>query len=134
MRIKADHVTNSSTTSFVVMAIGDLNKADLADLMGVPSGSHLQPLVDGLYEALKRNMVPVVDSNATSDGSALSEAYRDRIPDEVLAKVSAAFEHGWKVWAGRMRSDWDATELLFCCESFEWKNDRMYINGLECSW
>jgi len=136
MKIKADYVTNSSTTSFVVISDGEFDKKSLADLMGVAEGSPLEALVDKLYEAFQRNMQPVetLEGDEGTRDPHLTESFRGKVPDEVLKRVKSAATEGRRIWAGRLRSDWDMTELLFCCDSFEWENDRLYINGLECVW
>lgn len=133
MKIKLDFVTNSSTTSFVVAADGELTKERLGELMGVPVGSPLEPMVDGLFAALEREAT-AVPAGIPPRATALADVFRGEIPEHVLRKVEEARARGWAVWAGRLQSDIDWTELLFCADSFEWENEHLYINGLECAW
>jgi len=133
MKLKLDFVTNSSTTSFVMAVDGELTRVRLAELMGVPPDSPLHPLVDGLFEALKRNSSRVTP-DAPLDGMPLREILRGELAKETVQKLQEAREKGWEVWAGRMHSDIDWTELFFCTDSFEWENEHLYLNGLECGW
>lgn len=136
MKLKTGFVTNSSSTSFVVIAKDSFDKETLAQLMGIARGSPFEEIAERLYQALQRNMEPVeLPPGAwANDNAHLRRVFRGRVPDDVARKVQAAVEEGKRVWAGRLHTDVDMTELLFCCDSFEWEDERLYVNGLECTW
>ena len=136
MKIKSDFVTNSSTTSYIIICDGDFTQQDLADLMGMQKDSVFSELVESLYEALHHRLGPArsaweIDKIYEGD----YETYlRGHFSEEVLGKVLDAERKGKSVFVGSLASDNNMTESLFCCDCFEWENDKLYINGLHCVW
>lgn len=136
MKIKSDFVTNSSTTSYVIICDGDFTQQELADLMGVQKGSTFSGLVESLYQSLHRSLNPArsawqINKNYGGD----FEAYlRGDFSEEVLRKVQDAERKGKSVFIGSLTSDSSDTETFFCCDSFEWENDKLYISALQCVW
>jgi hypothetical protein len=136
MKLKADFVTNSSTTSYIVICDGDFSEKDLSRLMGVKKGSPLQGLVKALYKSLHHNLEPIRSAwkiNKKYGGD--FEAYlKEEFSEKVAHKVKESENQGKQIYVGSLASDETMTESLFCCDSFEWENDELYVNGLNCVW
>lgn len=136
MKIKSDFVTNSSTTSYIIICDGDFTQKNLADLMGVQKGSAFSGLVESLYQSLYNRLNPARSAREIDENYGGNfEAYlRGNFSEEVLRKVRDAERNGRSVFAGSLASDNNETESFFCCDSFEWENDKLYINALQCVW
>jgi len=135
MKIRADYVTNSSTTSYVIISDGDFSKRDMLDLMGIEKGSPLEPLAEGLYEALYDDQRRSPRWKIAEYYGGNEEAYiKDQFSEKVLLKVKEAKKQGKRVFIGSLASDNTEVESLFCCSSFEWENDKLYIYALDCVW
>jgi hypothetical protein len=136
MKIRTDFVTNSSSTSFIIITDGDLDKRDFFDLVGVIEESSLSPIFGALFDRLLEKMVSGSEySNWRYAGSeGLKTLVKDKFSQEVAQRVVEAQRKGKKVYVGDLSSESDEIESFFCCDSFELENEKIYFNALECSW
>lgn len=136
MKIRAGFVSNSSSTSFLLISDGDLDLKGFLKLMGVDGKSPLVPLFTTLHEAILENCREPVDL-ASIDSSVPIRYWfndvRDEFTPRMLEKLDDAHKCGLKVYHGRLKTESNNVECFFCTDSFEVENERIYFNALECS-
>jgi hypothetical protein len=137
MKIRSDYVTNSSSTSFILITAGGFHRNEFLDLMGVAPDSPWLQFFEALYEALQRKMYPAADYVARYHDAhepwleTLSELFSNKI----IARMKMAPDEGKEVFIGKLSSDdGDPFEAFFAVDSFEIEDDKIYFNALECTW
>ncbi len=132
MKIRSGFVTNSSSTSFLIITKEELDKESFFDLIGVSLDSPIADLFEGLYQAVTTNDSYGLSADAISD----KELFGGRVTltDYMLDKIKAAHGKGVKIYYGFMSNEKNNFEPFFCTDSFEIENDTIYFNGLNCVW
>lgn len=137
MKIRAGFVSNSSSTSFLILAAEDLTQENFFDLMGVSPKSPLADIFRELHEALLDNVEDSVDLREIDESSPVAlwlNGFRGEISPTMERKLQDARKRGLKVYHGELSSDSSQAECFFCCDSFEAENEKFYINALQCAW
>jgi hypothetical protein len=137
MKIRWDFVTNSSSTSFLVICTGRPKRKDFMAAMGVKKRSPLSGIFGELYEAILDNIHPLAEAEKLGRWRNASSAYdfvRKEFSERTAKRVASATKAGKSVWIGSLSSDNGGAEGFFCCESFEADYRDFYINGLPCAW
>lgn len=135
MKLRTDFVSNSSSTSFILILKDDWSIERLGKLMGIPSGSALWPIVNGLFDAIQLDQAAPATFYGTEDTpEAIAKEIESDFSVGIANRVRAALHAGQRVMMGRLRSDGPATEAFLCTESFELDDGGLYLNGLRCYW
>ena len=135
MKIRAGFVSNSSSTSFLVIAKNDLNPADFLELMGVDLNSPIADLFSQFYQDVIDNTEVTVDFKTTRKNASVKSWFTDeRLSPHMLKKLEEAREHGLKAYYGHLNSDTSMIQTFFCTDSIEAENEKIYFNGLQNVW
>jgi len=127
MKIKSDFVTNSSSTSFILICDREFTKEEFLQLVGVQNESPLQTIFSRLYELIINRMKPLDDISV--------EMEIERSHPNVKEKLEDAKNSGKTIYMGELGTeDGDPLESYFCVDSFEIQNDHIYFNYLDCLW
>jgi len=136
MKIRAGFVSNSSSTSFLILAKDDLDQADFFELMGIKPDSPIADLFVQFYEDVIKNSKRIDLKTADKDipVKTLFEARADRLSQHMIKKIKEAQKRGLKAYYGALDSETSNIQTFFCTDSFEVENEKIYFNGLECIW
>lgn len=134
MRIRAGFVTNSSSTSFLIISRDELEEGAFLELMGVDSDSP----VAGLFRELFCDVIGAsqyIDLSQVDRRTSPSDWFDDnRLSATMITRLEAAADQGLKAYFGYLSSDNNPVQTFFCTDAFEVENEQIYFNYLECAW
>ncbi len=134
MRIRAGFVSNSSSTSFLIITRDDLEEGAFLELMGVAPDSPIAGLFRELFSDVVESSRYVDLARVDTRVSPATWFETDRLSPAMIARLQQAAGQGLKAYFGRLSSDNTAVQSFFCTDAFELENERIYFNCLECTW
>lgn len=140
MKIRTDFVTNSSSTSYVIMNNGEFSLEKFLNAVGIKYESEFAYIYKVLFEALDSGMKPIREhfEEVKSHYSYLNfEDYLENHfhgGEELKEKVLNAEKEGFDVFVGKLASDNTMIEGYFCVSDFEIKTKDLYVYARDDAW
>lgn len=136
MKIRAGFVSNSSSTSFLIIAKHDLNKDDFFQLMGIEANSPIADLFARFYADVIDSIKTEIDFKTLAEDVPPERLFDrpDRLSAHMLDKIKNARKKGLIAYYGWLDSETNPIQTFFCTDSFEVENEKIYFNGLENVW
>ena len=134
MRVRTGFVSNSSSTSFLIISRDELKEGAFLELMGVAPDSPVAYLFRELFSGVMAASQYVDLSRV--DMRVSPEAWFDhsRLSATMIERLKQAAKQGLKAYFGHLSSDDTLVQSFFCTDAFEVENERIYFNYLECVW
>jgi hypothetical protein len=134
MRIRSGFVSNSSSTSFLIISQGDLDENAFLELMGVKPDSPIASLFLELFTDVIESSEEVDLAEVEPASSPETWFDSDRLSPVMIDRLKEARETGLKAYFGSLSSDYTMVQSFFCTDAFEVENEKIYFNYLECAW
>lgn len=134
MKIRSGFVTNSSSTSFLIISRDDLEEGAFLDLMGIAPDSPIAGLFRELFSDVVGSSQYVDLARVNRLASPVDWFNENRLSPTMVARLEQAADRGLKAYFGYLSSENTPVQTFFCTDAFEVENERIYFNCLECAW
>ena len=134
MRVRAGFVSNSSSTSFLILTRDELEEGAFLELMGVAPDSPIADLFRELFSDVVGSSRCVDLARVDARTSPEEWFDTDRLSPTMITRLRDAAGKGLKAYFGSLSSEDTPVQSFFCTDAFEVENEQIYFNYLECAW
>ena len=132
MKVRSGFVTNSSSTSFIIISKGELTQEVIRELLRIPEGSPLQPLADELWNNLRQSTIGNAEQSAEVESVLEHEA--TWFGPEMTKRLDEARTKGATITVGSLGSDGSEFERFLCMTGFSCDDGENYIWAEPTGW
>jgi len=132
MKIRSGFVTNSSSTSFIIISENELTQEAIRELLNIPEGSPLQPLADELWNNLHYSNRSSTEPLAEVENVIEHEA--KWFGPEMTKRLEEARTKGATITVGSLGSDGSEFERFLCMTGFSCENGESYMWAEPSGW
>ncbi len=136
MKIKSDFVTNSSSTSFLLISKEELSEDTFLSFLGVKENSTFYTMVEDLFYNMKSGLSSIeeVYNSGRYSYSSVEEYLKNEFSDIALKKYLEALEKGYSVFVGHLSSELGALSSFMCMDSLIEESETYYLHYTNCYW